>query len=325
MEFKEEPLSRVHSMTEGGILAAATVVMAMIGIYVPIIGMLAILLWPLPVIVLVVRHGVRWGVMAVVVASLITAMIVEPATALRLAIAFGPVGIMLGLGYRLQWSGVKIVVSCMAVSMLAKIAGLMLVFLLTGIEPFGNQFTMMEESFAQTADMYRAMGVNETQIAVIRQNFIENMAIVKLLLPLIVMLMGLLDTFLNYIDGGKILKRLGESVPVFPAFTEWRLPSAFLFAYAFSIIGLYWGKTREIEMLFQISMNVNMACTIAGIVEGVSLYRYAVRYHNWSSIVSGIVLVLIFFGGILLNILALVGLLDTYFDYRARYFKKKTA
>ena len=228
MGFSNTPENRVHSLTEGGVLAAVTVVMALVGVYVPILGMIAILLWPLPVIVLIVRHGLRWGVMAVVVASFLTAAIVEPSTALRLAIAFGPVGLALGLGYRRGWSGVKLFTVSMVVSMVAKVAGLLLVFFLTGIEPFSGQFAMMDESFAQAADMYRSMGMSEEQIAASEQNFVQNMNLVKLLVPLIVVMMGLMDTMINYIVGGKILTRLGETVPTFPPFMEWRMPSAFL-------------------------------------------------------------------------------------------------
>lgn len=323
MGFSNTPENRVHSLTEGGVLAAVTVVMALVGVYVPILGMIAILLWPLPVIVLIVRHGLRWGVMAVVVASLLTAAIVEPSTALRLAIAFGPVGLALGLGYRRGWSGVKLFTVSMVVSMIAKVAGLLLVFFLTGIEPFSGQFAMMDESFAQAADMYRSMGMSEEQIAASEQNFVQNMNLVKLLVPLIVVMMGLMDTMINYIVGGKILTRLGETVPTFPPFMEWRMPSAFLYAFCLSLIGVYFGSTRDIPLLYKASYNVIMACTLVGLVQGISLYQYIMNYYRWSKIVRGILLVLIFMNGILLQIFSFVGLLDTVFDYRKRYFSGK--
>ena len=97
--------TRVNALTEGGILAAVMAVMGLIGLYVPFLGMMAILLWPLPAIVLILRHGLRWGVMAVLVAAALLAVLVEPMVALRLALAFGPVGLVLGFGYRRGWAG----------------------------------------------------------------------------------------------------------------------------------------------------------------------------------------------------------------------------
>ena len=78
--------TRVTSMTESGLLAAITVVMALIGVYVPLLGTVAVLMWPLPILVLIVRHGLRWGVMAVVVSGVLTAALVEPVVSLRLAL-----------------------------------------------------------------------------------------------------------------------------------------------------------------------------------------------------------------------------------------------
>ncbi len=89
---------RITPMTESGLLAALTVVLALAAVYLPVIGMAAALIWPLPVLVLVVRHGVRWGLMAVVVSGVIMALLIEPMTALRLVLAFAPTGLMLGLG-----------------------------------------------------------------------------------------------------------------------------------------------------------------------------------------------------------------------------------
>ena len=37
----------------------------------PLLGTVAVLMWPLPILVLIVRHGLKWGVMAVVVAGVL--------------------------------------------------------------------------------------------------------------------------------------------------------------------------------------------------------------------------------------------------------------
>ena len=51
---------KIKPVTESGILSAITVVMALIGVYVPVVGWVAALVWPLPIILLIVRHGLRW-------------------------------------------------------------------------------------------------------------------------------------------------------------------------------------------------------------------------------------------------------------------------
>ncbi|MBR1759746.1 MAG: YybS family protein [Schwartzia sp.] len=315
--------TRVASMTESGLLAAVTVVMALIGVYVPILGTVAILLWPLPILVLIVRHGLRWGVMAVAVAGVLTALLMEPAVSLRLALAFAPGGIALGLGFRREWSPVRTLVTGIACSMAAKLAALALLFALTGVEPFSVQFDMMEQSFDTTAKMYRSFGMSEAQIEESRTILAQNLALVRLLLPLIVVTMGLMDTTINYLVGATVLRRLGHDVRTLPPFAEWRLPSVFVYLFGFSLVGAYWGSTRNITLLYQASLNLSMLATIAGLVEGLSVYTYASRHFHWPKFLAMVFLGFMMLNGFLLRLLCLVGLFDMVLDYRTRYWREK--
>ena len=312
--------TRVTSMTESGLLAAITVVMALIGVYVPLLGTVAILMWPLPILVLIVRHGLKWGLMAVFVSAVLTAALVEPAVSLRLALAFAPGGVALGLGFRNEWSSVRTLVTGIVVSMVSKLAALALLFAITGIEPFSMQFDMMEASFDQTIEFYRGVGMSETQLAEVQENLVQNLSLMRLLIPLVVVLMGLMDTMVNYLLGGKVLRRLGHDVKTLPPFVEWRLPPVFVYVFGFSLVGAYWGTTREIDLLYRASLNLSMLATFAGLVEGVVVYMYAWRHFHWPKFFGAFGLTFIFLNAFLLRLLCLVGLFDMVMDYRRRYW-----
>ncbi|MBP5199155.1 MAG: YybS family protein [Schwartzia sp.] len=314
--------TRVASMTESGLLSALTVAMALIGIYVPILGTVAVLMWPLPIIVLIVRHGLRWGVMAVAVSGVLTAVRLEPTVSLRLALAFAPGGIALGWGFRKEWSPVRTLTTGIVVSMAAKLAALWLLFLLTGVEPFSSQFDIMEQSFDSSAEIYRSMGMTDAQIEESRTIFMDNLALVRLLLPLIVVIMGVMDTMLNYFLGGIVLRRLGHDVKTLPPFAEWRLPKVFVYLFGFSLVGAYWGSTRNIALLYQASLNVSMLATFAGMIEGLSVYAYASRHFRWPTFFSMAFITFVMLNGFLLRILCLVGLFDMVIDYRKRFWTK---
>jgi len=315
--------SRIKPLTESGILAALTVIMAVIGVYVPFLGVVAILLWPLPIIVLIVRHGLRWGMMSVLVSAILTGALLEPVVAVRLALAFGPGGIVLGYGYRQKWSGVRTFTSGVVASLLAKAAALALVAYITGLQPFDMQFDMMDESFASAVGMYESIGMTPEQIAAAKDNFQGNMRVLRLMLPLLIFFMGLMDMALNFIVAGQLLKRLGHTVPTFPPFAEWRLPGVFMYLYCFALLGMYWGETRQIELLYKASLNLTMLSTFAGIIEGFSLLRAAQQHYHWPKLLMTICSVLIFFNGFLMQILSFTGLLDMVFDYRSRMWGKK--
>ena len=84
---------------------------------------------------------------------------------------------------------------------------------------------------------------------------------------------------------------------------------------------MYWGSTRELTLLYQASLNFNMLATLAGLIEGASLYEYVVRYYRWSRLVSTLVLIFVVFSSFLMPILVFTGLFDMVFDYRKRYWR----
>ena len=314
--------NKVNSLTEGGILSAITVIMAVIAVYVPLLGMVALLLWPLPMIVLIVRHGLKWGLMSAVVAGILTAVLIEPLTALRLTLSFAPCGLALGIGYRKKWASTSVFATGMVVSIVSKVVALGLVFFLTGIHPFSSVFDMLDQSYGQTEAFYQSINMSAGQIEAARENYTANMAMVRQLVPLIVILAGLVDTAMNFIIGGKVLRRLGHEVVAFPPFMEWRLSPGFAYLYCFSLIGMYWGQAHGMPVLQQISLNANMLGTMAGMLQGLVLYECAMEHYHISKLINMIVIVLIFFSGVFMQILVFVGIFDMVVDYRSRLFKR---
>ena len=51
---------RITPLTESGLLSALTVILALAAVYLPVVGVVASLVWAIPVIVLVVRTGLFW-------------------------------------------------------------------------------------------------------------------------------------------------------------------------------------------------------------------------------------------------------------------------
>ena len=69
--------TRVQPMVEGGILSAVAILFALISVYVPFIGVFVNLIWPVPIILLGVRHGYKWSLMATVVAGILIGQVTE--------------------------------------------------------------------------------------------------------------------------------------------------------------------------------------------------------------------------------------------------------
>lgn len=315
---------RITPLTESGLLSALTVILAMAAAYLPVIGMVAALVWALPVVVLIVRHGLRWGVMSVLVSGVIMALLLEPMLSLRMVLSFGPTGLMLGYAFRHQWSGAHAFGMTLVASVAGKLLTFGLLFLVTSVNPLNMQMDVMQQSFDQTFAVYEQMGLDKNAIAASKVQISEAMTYLNLLLPFIVGVMGLLDAGVAYIVSSRVLRRLGETVPQLPPFAEWRLPQFFLYLLGFALVGIYWGGSREIQPLYQAAFNLNMVAMGAGVIQGLSLMSYAMDRFRVGRVMRMFFYAFVLLGGVLVQILAFTGLFDMLFDYRRRFGQKKS-
>lgn len=315
---------RITPLMESGLLSALTVILAMAAAYLPVIGMVAALVWALPVVVLIVRHGLRWGVMSVLVSGVIMALLLEPMLSLRMVLSFGPTGLMLGYAFRHQWSGAHAFGMTLVASVAGKLLTFGLLFLVTSVNPLNMQMDVMQQSFDQTFAVYEQMGLDKNAIAASKAQISEAMTYLNLLLPFIVGVMGLLDAGVAYIVSSRVLRRLGETVPQLPPFAEWRLPQFFLYLLGFALVGIYWGGSREIQPLYQAAFNLNMVAMGAGVIQGLSLMSYAMDRFRVGRVMRMFFYAFVLLGGVLVQILAFTGLFDMLFDYRRRFGQKKS-
>src|SRR5437899_6038742 len=100
------PIS-VRGLTEGAILAALVAVLALAANYVPLVGLAANFLCPIPLAVLMIRHGLRVAALATVVAIAIGSAISGPVTGVLTLRGFAPVCLAMAVALCRQWSACR--------------------------------------------------------------------------------------------------------------------------------------------------------------------------------------------------------------------------
>jgi len=314
--------NRLTPLTESGILAALSVVLGLMAVYLPVIGVVAVMVWALPLLILTVRHGLKYGLAAAVAAMAVLSLFAGPPLAFRLFLAFAPTGVVLGWAIRKEYSGTRTFFSGLAASIGGKLLGFALIFFLMGIDPWQAQLDGMKEAFDATSEMYTAMGVDAQELAQSQQQIDGAIAMVAQLAPLIMLIMGLFDTFVLYFLGSRVLKRLGHAMPqALPPFSEWRMPRAFLYLFVLSLLAMYWGASHEIPILQQAGLNANMIAMMAGLVQGLALLHVLLKSYNVRTFLRTFIYIFVCLNGLLLQVVAFTGLVDIYVDYRRRFAK----
>lgn len=310
---------KLTPMVEGGILAGVSVLMALASML-PILGIVAKILCPLPIIILGIRHGTRISLLTAVVVSILVALLMSPIYSLFFLPGFVLVGMALVYAFRHKFSPVKAILSASIASVVAKVIMIASMFYFMDINPFGNG---VDEVFRDAVEFYRSSGMNEQQLAEMEKMMQDIMALTKVLMPGAIVAFSFIEGYLNFAATGMLLRRLNiQDTPRLLPFKDWRFPKWVVYFYAIALIGMYWSTKYELTLLNQVSMNLWLLMTILTLLQGISLLCYATCKYNLSKALRGFILILILLNGIFAQMLSIVGLFDILFDYRTRFQKR---
>ena len=152
---------RTRSMVEGGILAAMSIVFALMSVYVPVLGMFVNLVWPVPIVLLGVRHGFRWSFLCLAVSGVVMAILISPLQALSVVLGFGLIALTLGHCFHKRYSPFQVMLWGSVASVVSKALVLGASFVLMGVNPLALQAEGMTKGVAAVMDIYRGLGLKE--------------------------------------------------------------------------------------------------------------------------------------------------------------------
>ena len=148
-------IRKTSAMVEAGILAAVAIVMALISMYVPVLGAFVNFVWPLPIVICGCRHGLKWSIMTLLVATVIIAMIISPINAFFLAAIFGLLGLILGECMRRHLPPMKMMLYGSVGAVIALILNIVLSFWVLGIDPIEMMFSSFHQSLEHERGRYQ--------------------------------------------------------------------------------------------------------------------------------------------------------------------------
>ena len=308
--------TRVRPMVEGGVLSAVAIIFAIISAYLPVVGPFVNLIWPVPIILLGVRHGYKWSILATAVAGLLIAMLMHPLHAVSVVVGFGLIGIVLGYTIRAEYPPMKAVMWGTVASVISKVAVLAISAAVLGMNPLSMQTDVLSKAVEQSVELYRGFGMAEENLAQVASNMKGLVDLLKVILPAGFILAAVVDTYLNFMIARTVLRKLGHHVEGFPPFKLWSLPRFIGYFFVFSLVGMYWGKSRELVMLYNVSANIQVLTSMFLFVQGMALFYYVADKYNLSRLTRGIILVLILTNGFLSQGLIFAGGIDMAVDYR---------
>ena len=258
-----------------------------------------------------------------IAALILLSMFIGPVFAIRLVLSFGLSGLALGFAIQKNFDAVRIFMLTLMVSFTAQVISVLLLLFVMDINVMDMQISMVEESFEETFALYQSMGMDQAQIDEAKAQVEPAIQLLSMLMPTLLLLMALINTLACFYTAKWIFPKINLSIPDFPPFAEWRFPAAFLYLMVLALLGLYWGGTRNLSILYTVSINANILALFVGFIQGLSLLSFAANRLNVSKVIRRLVFVLLILNFMLFQVVSFTGLFDMFFDYRRRFSERK--
>ncbi len=313
-------------------LAALVAIFAAASNYVPLVGVVAAYLCPLPLAVLVIRHGLRLAVLAAVASVLVGAALAGPLVGATILLGFAPLGLVLGLGAQRGWPAGRIV----ALAAVVSFASMVLSFL--GL--MGGGRLRLADMSKQIADatrdavttwtgIYTKLGMPKAQVEAALAPLAEFSKYVPYLLPGMLIAGSASAAWLNYEVCRRVLARFGYRLEALPPIRAWRLPDLAVWVPVIGLLLGVAGGRLGVPWLESASVSVVLFSMGAFMMQGV-LTEWVILGNLEMRPVErtiGVVITVVLSSALpIINlVLLMLGILDSSWKVRDRWGRRATA
>ena len=310
------PKKPTRSLVEAAFLSALTVVFCLATLYLPMLGLITSVLWPIPIVLLGVRHDLRLSILATFVAGIIVAILAGPLVAIHMFLGLGVLGLVLGTAMRHRLTPLKVV----GLGTIALLVSFLLLFSLSlfvmGINPWESYFSIYQDSLESTISLYERLGINPDTIAQMEATLGQSLSMIRYLMPMALVAGSVVLAVVNFLLSRSILARLGVAYPGFPPFASWRLPRTAALGYLAGIALIVISDQTAYEVLRHIGINIQAIFQLALLIHGLAVAWHFMEEYRLSKGLKILAVAFAFITPVLGQILFFVGLLDLFFDFR---------
>lgn len=304
-----ENKKNTKALVESALITSIACIVAIVGIYVPLLGYLLILI-SVPFIILMIRNGWKYVVLSSLVSSILVGAISFPTYGIYVAVLGGGVGIVIGYFINKGDESSKVIFYGTVATSISFFVIFMIIVFLSGISAIEMIDYMTDEITVILKDagiesVLTERGVELAKIAVI----------FKMLIPSSIIIFATIFSIINYFISSVIMQRIGMDISKIKRFSHFSLPNNIMIGTTVILILSYIvGKLNIVnsQVLF---INIFYIFVYVFMVQGLAVlvfYMESVKMNIYLKIIT-IILVFVFQ---LIIVIAILGWFDSIFDFR---------
>ncbi|MGI6113014.1 MAG: YybS family protein [Mahellales bacterium] len=318
------------SAVECVLLGVVSSAIAILLFFIPLLNFV-IFLWPIPIIVLSLRRGIKYGILAVIISSLICGLFIHPMFGLGILLIFGSTAFTISWAMKREVSPLNATVFGAIAMIISIMIAMKLVEFSVGHDLFVYYGQMIKDVLVEQQNdgllqnltaMYRQMGIT-TEGVTMKDLYstIDGMVeTIKTAFPSILTIFSLICSFINYSVASWLLKRRGQDVRLFPSFGLWKLPRGAGRGFIAILIIAYIGNAVGINNFDIVLLTITNIWVFVFGIQGLSVAEFFLKKANINKALRIVILLLVFI--LASQVAAFIGFIDQLLNVRRLYDDK---
>lgn len=262
----------------------------------PILSLFIYIIWPIPIAYIVVKYGMKRAILLIIVAAVVNGLIMGAVMGLYTVIGFGLIGFILGASLEEGFSPLKTLLLTIFAVLISNLIIAGTTSYIFGFS-YNQLFNDLIKSIGQSPEFSHLSAVLEQQLNLIKRIF-----------PAITVITSIITGSLTYYATLWYLKKMGLEQKVYKPVKYWRFP--------------HWWVSLGIviSLLFKTNiylLNLNIILLFLAALQGFSVGLFYLTKGNYPPFLTfTYILIIVLFNLFSFIILALVGLVDMWFNLR---------
>jgi len=299
-------------------LTLAEVMLALLALYVPVLQLVATLLFPLPVALMVRRHHLAialWTLFVVIIVALL--VFGNTFAVLSFVLQAGVIGIVMGLLFKNSVSSGRSLKILVILSIVIVLLMLVFAYMVNGTNPFDIDKKIFGD-LDQINQWYQDTGVlSAEEEQLVRQQIQSAIDLMISLIPGSLLIWAVIQTFVSYLLARKIFYRLGYKVQAMRTFTEWQYPWYVIWGLITGLVLLLAGDEWNLISLSDVGKNFLYVMSFFIMVLGISVFTHFIKKWKISGFIKGIIIFIVFlYWPLGIGLILILGLLDPVLNLR---------
>lgn len=274
---------------------AVIMLLTIINVLLPFLSILILFIWPLPVVYMCIKHGMKAAMIVIAVASIINGFLLSPLMGLITIAGFGLIGFVLGGSIIEDFTPVKTLLATIAAVLFSQGIIIVISYYNLGIT-YDSIIQDMMQFISQNPELASYQEMIKMQANLLTEIF-----------PAITVISSIIMGIIHYYFTFWFFNKRGYQLKVYKGLKYWWFPKWFVSLGI--VIFLIFNK-------YPVSNNLNIILLFLAFVQGFVVGLYFLDKKFDYAFVKGIYVVLIMFVPLLPVILILLGLVDMWFDLR---------